>query len=600
MTSSELPSTLGAFLSGLLAEPRPVALAERRDGAILQFTSHEVARRAAEVAYAIRSAGLQRGDRVAIVAENSVDWLIADFGTLFAGCVVVPIFASAASDQLSFILTDSDAKMVFAGDAAIADRVRKSVESAPPIVTFRETGAGGFDRFRGIGAPLAEADPARLTGFQWGIGPNDLAVLIYTSGTTGVPKGVMLSHANLLANVRSAFDPIASGMDASHTALSVLPFAHIYEHTDVLGYLSNAVSLYVTTPDNLVTDMREVRPHFAAFVPRIFERVLAGIVGKALAAGGAQAKLVPWAIGVGTSYERATRFGNGASPILGLMHAVAQKLVLAKIKPALGLDRLHYFGSGSAPLHRDTALALAAMGIDVCEGYGLTETSPVVTVNRPSDIKLGTVGPPIDGVEVKIAADGEVLVKGPNVMLGYYHTAPDEQPFTADGWFQTGDIGMFDGDHLVITDRKKELFKSSGGKWIAPSRIESAVRRSIYIGQVMAFGDNQPHPAVVVAPNWELIRTELGLPAAMTTAEMATDDRVRKLVIREVEFQTADLASFEQVRRLELLPRDLTIEDGELSPTLKIKRRVVEERYAPLIARAYSENLHERKALLGR
>ncbi len=234
----------------------------------------------------------------------------------------------------------------------------------------------------------------------------------------------------------------------------------------------------------------------------------------------------------------------------------------------------------------------------VCEGYGLTETSPVITVNRPGDVKFGTVGPPIRNVQVKIADDGEILVKGPNVMLGYYKVAASEQPFTPDGWFMTGDIGMFDGDHLVITDRKKELFKSSGGKWISPSRIETAIKRSIYIGQVMAFGNDQPHPAVLVAPNWELIRKELALPAEMTTVAMATDDNVRRIVIREVETQTADLAKFEQVRRVAILPRDLTIEDGELSPTLKVKRRVVEQRYAALIRQAYDEDLHKRKALL--
>src|SRR6202011_4100789 len=212
-----------------------------------------------------------------------------------------------------------------------------------------------------------------------------------------------------------------------------------------------------------------------------------------------------------------------------------QALVLKKIKPTLGLDRLHYFVSGSAPLHRDTGFALAAMGLPVCEGYGVTETSPVITVNRPNDIKFGTVGTPIDGVQVTLAEDGEVLVKGPNVMLGYYHLPPSEQPFTADGWFQTGDIGTFDADqHLVITDRKKELFKSSGGKWIAPARIETAIKRSIFLGQVMAFGDDQPHPAALVAPNWDLVRSKLEIPAETPTAQMATDERVRALMIREV------------------------------------------------------------------
>ena len=599
MTPAESQTTLPAFIAERLSTPRPIALAERRGDATRTLTSGDVHRRAAAVATGIRAAGLQRGDRVAIVAENSVDWLVADVGILYAGCVVVPVFASVAADQLGYILSDSEAKLVFVGEPAIAAHVRASVAAPPPIITFHQTGSAGFDAFVTSGAAAAEVDPGRLEGFQWGIAPDDLAVLIYTSGTTGTPKGVMLSHRNLLSNVVNAYDPLTSGMDGSHTALSVLPFAHIFEHTDALGYIYNQVALHVTTPDQLLTDLRAVRPHFAACVPRIFERLLAGIIGKARSEGGAKAKLVPWAIAIGTSYERAIR-AQGASPALRGLHALAQRLVLSKIKPALGLDRLHYFVSGSAPLHRDTALALAAMGIDICEGYGLTETSPVVTVNRPADIKLGTVGPPITGVSVKIAEDGEILVKGPNVMLGYYHTPPAEQPFTAEGWFHTGDIGTFDGNHLVITDRKKELFKSSGGKWIAPSRIETAVKRSIYIGQVMAFGDDQPHPAVLVAPNWELIRKELGLRATMSTAEMAADDRVRKLVIREIEHETADLAAFEQVRRVAILPRDLTIEDDELSPTLKIKRRVVEERYAPLIAQAYSEDLHARKAALGR
>ncbi len=297
---------------------------------------------------------------------------------------------------------------------------------------------------------------------------------------------------------------------------------------------------------------------------------------------------MPWAIAVGTDYERALR--NGApSPWLQAQRALARRLVLAKIGPTLGLDRLVYFVSGSAPLHRDTALTLAAMGFTVLEGYGLTETSPVVTVNRPDDNVLGTVGPPIGGVEVKIADDGEVLVKGPNVMLGYYKLPADEQPFTADGWLATGDIGAFDAHgHLTITDRKKELFKTSGGKWIAPARIESAIKRSIYIGQVLVYGNNRPHPAALVAPNWGLVRAKLGLAEDTPTDVVAADPRVRDLMLRELARETADLARFEHVERVAILPRDLTVEDGELSPTLKVKRRVVEQRYAALMAQAYA------------
>ena len=595
MTTSPTLPTLPAFIAERLAQPRAIALAERRDGRTIALSAAEVHRRAAAVAFALRARGIVPTDRVAILAENQLDWLIADFGILYAGGVVVPMFATTADDQLAYILRDCEAKLVFAGDPAAAQRVRDAVTPPPPIVVLGGAGDGGMDAFVAEGEAAFAARRDDLAGFSAGVTLDDLAVLIYTSGTTGTPKGVMLSHRNLSSNVRGAYDPAESGQHAGEIALSVLPLAHIFEHTDSLGYLSNLVTQYVTTPANLIDDLRAVRPNYAAFVPRIFERLIAAIVGNALKAGGLRAKLVPWALGVGTRYEGAKRDGF-VNPLLALLHLPANALVLKKIKPALGLDRLRYFVSGSAPLHRDTALTLAAMGLDVCEGYGLTETSPVVTVNRPNDIKLGTVGTPIAGVEVTLADDGEVLVKGPNVMLGYYHLPEEEQPFTADGWFRTGDIGTFVGDHLAITDRKKELFKSSGGKWIAPARIESAVKRSVYVSQVLALGDDQPHPAVLVAPNWDLLRTEFGIPAETTTAAMADDPRVRALVIREIEHQTNDLASFERVRRVAILPRDLSVEDGEITPTLKIRRRVVEQRYADLIRWAYEEDLHARKA----
>jgi long-chain acyl-CoA synthetase len=584
---------LPAFIAEHLAAPRPDALAERHGGRTVALSSTQVHRRAAALAHALRARGITRGDRVALLANNAVSWLVADFGILYAGAVVVPMFATTADDQVAFILSDSEAQLLFVDDAARAAQIRAAVPGAPPVFALAGEGEGTLDELVRAGEPQAGND-ALLRSYTDGIGENELAVLIYTSGTTGQPKGVMLSHRNLVSDVSSAFDPRDSALAEGQVALSVLPFAHIYEHTNALGYLYNGLHHYVTTPERLMDDVRAVRPMFVAFVPRIFERLIAGIIGNARAGGGLKAKLVPWALAVGTDYERATRDG-GLTLSLRVRHALAKRLVLSKIPKTLGLDRLKYFVSGSAPLHRDTALTITAMGLQVLEGYGLTETSPVITVNRPEDNVLGTVGPTVDGVEVKIAEDGEILVKGPNVMLGYYKLPADEQPFTPDGWFQTGDIGTLDPHgHLVITDRKKELFKSSGGKWISPARIESAIKRSIYVGQVMAFGDNMPHPAALVAPNWELVRAKLELPQDTATAEMANDPRVRALMIREVEAHTADLAKYEQVHRVAVLPRDLTIEDGELSPTLKVKRRVVEQRYARLIAAAYAEDLHAR------
>ena len=593
MSTTDLP-TLPALIAERLSLPRPVALAELHGGRTLALSAQDVHRRAAAVAHALRGRGVGRGDRVAILANNCVDWLVADFGILYAGGVVVPMFATTADDQIQFIVADSAAKLVFVDDPSSAAHVRAVVPNAPPTVAFEDDGDDGFAALVRAGEALGR-DDAALAAYHDGIGIDELAVLIYTSGTTGQPKGVMLSHGNLVSNTLNAFDPAESAQHEGQIALSVLPFAHIFEHTNALGYLSNRLVHYVTTPERLLQDLKVIRPAFVAFVPRIFERLIAGIVGKARDAGGLKAKLVPWALEVGTAYERARRAG-GPSALLRVQHAIAHKLVLSKIRATLGLDRLEYFVSGSAPLHRDTALALAAMGLNILEGYGLTETSPTVTVNHPADNELGTVGTPVKNVEVKIADDGEVLVKGPNVMLGYYKLPREEQPFTADGWFQTGDIGAFDErGHLAITDRKKELFKSSGGKWISPSRIETAIKRSIYAGQVMAFGANQPHPAVLVAPNWDLIRKELDLPAHTPTAAMSTDPRVRELVIREVAANTADLASYERIRRVAILPRDLTIDDGELSPTLKVKRRVVEQRYAGLIEQAYAEDLRARE-----
>ncbi|MDB5073119.1 MAG: fadD [Candidatus Eremiobacteraeota bacterium] len=592
------PAILPDFIAERLSVGQPVALAELRDGQTVSLSAQDVHRRAAAVAHALRGRGVTRGDRVAILANNSVDWLVADFGTLYAGAVVVPMFATTADDQVAFILADSEAKLVFVDDAKVAEHVRTAVPGAPPVIALAGDGDGSFAQFVREGALRDDADlgGALLRSYRQGIGLDDLAVLIYTSGTTGQPKGVMLSHRNIVSDVTSAFAPSASGQIEGETGLSVLPFAHIYEHTNALGYRYNRLIHYVTTPERLLADMRAIRPNYVAFVPRIFERLIAGIIGSARAGGGLKAKLVPWALEVGTDYEHAIRAG-GAGVSLRLRHALAKKLVLSKIPATLGIDRLKYFVSGSAPLHRDTALTIEAMGVPVLEGYGLTETSPVVTVNRPGDNDLGTVGAAINGVELKIAADGEVLVKGPNVMLGYYKLPKDQQPFDADGWFQTGDIGAIDAHgHLVITDRKKELFKSSGGKWISPSRIETAIKRSIYVGQVMAFGNNRPHPAVLLAPNWDLVRAKLEIPATTPTAEMAADERVRTLMIRETAGNTADLAKYEQVHRIAVLPRDLTIEDGELSPTLKVKRRVVEQRYANLIEQAYAENLREREA----
>jgi len=545
--------------------------------------------RASAIAFALAGAGIGQGDRVAILANNSVDWLAADFGSLLGGCVVVPIFATLAVDQIAYIWHDSDTKLCFVDSAADVTRLREAVADAPRLIAFAGDGPETLSGFEAAGATASKARAVPLATLTQATRPDDLAVLIYTSGTTGVPKGVMLSHTNLVSNAEVAAELLLAELGEPGTSvLSVLPFAHIYEHTLVNMYVSARTDLTVTRPEFLLEDMRAVHPRCLALVPRIFERMLAGIVGKAAASGGLTARLVPWALGVGRAYLAATQDGGRPGLLQRLGYAVARALVLRKIKPALGLDRLVLLISGSAPLHRDLVLTFAALGLPIAEGYGLTEAAPIVACSHANAIRYGSVGRPLPGVDVRIESDGEIAVHGPNVMLGYYHL-PDERPYTADGYLLTGDIGAFDRDgFLFITDRKKELLKTSAGKFVAPARVEAALKRSRYVGQCVVSGNGRAHPIALVAPNWDLMRVKFGIAGDVSTAAIASRADVLAFLEREVSAASADLASFEAVRRIALLPRDLTIEDGELSPTLKTKRRIVERTFAPLIESAYA------------
>lgn len=580
--------TLPELLTEKLRVPRERAFGERRGEPEWRYTSStRMLERAAAIACALRDSGIAAGERVALISNNRTDWIAAEFGILLAGCVSVPTFATLALDQLDYIFKDAETKLAFVETAADAARIRAACPNAPRFVHFDGDGDDALTRFEAAGARSAAADPARVATFTTGADPDALAVLIYTSGTTGTPKGVMLTHRNLVSNSYDSFEYGFKDLKAGDVVLSVLPFAHIYEHNDLLGFIRNDSQLHITQPDYLLDDMRSVRPFTMAFVPRIYERVLSAIVSKAKAEGGLKAKLVPWALGVGRDYMAAVVDGKRLGLSLKLKFGLAHKLVLSKIRPGLGIDRALFFISGSAPLHRDIALTFLGFGLPICEGYGLTETSPVVTVNRLGEIRYGSVGRAIPEVELKFAEDGEILVKGPNVMKGYYHLE-GAQPFTEDGYFMTGDIGHLDADgYLWITDRKKELIKTGTGKYIAPSRVESAIKRSLYVGQVFVLGDGRAFPVALVAPNWDLVRRDFGITPNVPSSEIAKRGDVREFIRKEVAENTSDLASYEQVRRIGLLPRDLTIEDGELSPTLKVKRRIVEKRYADLVDSVY-------------
>ncbi|MGA8532882.1 MAG: long-chain fatty acid--CoA ligase [Candidatus Tumulicola sp.] len=586
--------SLPQLIRRALAAPRREVLSERVDGVWTATSSEKLLERVENVACAIRAAGLLPGDRIALVARDCVDWIVSDFAILFAGCVVVPIYPTQALDHTAYILEHSGSKLIFADSSVTLEHVRAGGAVMPAAVVFDSAGDDGMAAFEARGAAARTRRPELPAAYEATLAPDDLAVLIYTSGTTGNPKGVMLSHDNLAFDAQSALKCGLDGLVEGNAVLSVLPYSHIYEHTIVYVYLLARVRYFIChDAAQLVEDMRDVRPTVMTSVPRIFDRVLAGVTGRAMIAGGLQARLVPWALRAGRRYMQAKTFGGGPSLGAALRYRIAQKLVLSKVRARLGLDRMQFFVSGSAALHLDTAMTFLGLGVPIMQGYGLTETSPVITASRLSSNEYGAAGRAIPGVEVRIAADGEILTRGRHVMLGYYRDPNATAEAIVDGWFHTGDVGTIDAaGFLRITDRKREVFKTDTGKWISPARIETAIKRSVFVAQVMVVGSGRPHPAALICPNWELLRIELSLPADASADDLARREGVNHFVTLLALRQTRDLANFEQVRRVVVIAHEFSVESGELSPSMKIKRRVVEERYAREIERAYALDLH--------
>jgi len=586
--------TLPALIRRSLGQKRESVLIERVQDKWAPTSSEELLERVTRLACAIREAGLQNGDRVALIAADCVNWIVVDFATLFAGCVVVPIFPTQAPDQVAYILQNSQAKLIFTDTRHAAERLRALPVTLPDVVVFEGEGADSLAAFETRGAQAHGEHRDWPQSFEAQLQPDDLAVLIYTSGTTGEPKGVMLSHYNLGFTAQSSFSHSFSILTPGSDVLSVLPFSHIYEHCIIYGYMLARVHHHICHHvDELLGDLQSVRPIAMTAVPRIFERMIAGVTAKAKVHGGLQAKLVPWALRAGREYMTAKTRGMNPGIARSLQYRIAHALVLKKLRARLGLDRVRFLVSGSAPLHFDTAMVMLGADIPILEGYGPTECSPVITVNTFEENHYGTVGRPIPGVEIKLAADGEILARGPNVMLGYYKNEEATAEVIEDGWYHTGDIGTIDGGgYLRITDRKKELFKTSGGKFVAPSRVEAAIKRSVYVNQVMLVGHSRAHPAALVSPNWELVRTELGIEGSVPVSELLQRKDVIDFISREIHNHTTDLAKFEQVRKVAVLPRELTVEDGDLSPTLKVRRRVVEAKYADEIERLYAGEDH--------
>jgi long-chain acyl-CoA synthetase len=576
---------------------RPDALSYKRDGRWLHVSSDVLLRRAREIAAGLYSIGVRPGDRVALLSDSRVEWTLTDAGCMFVRAIDVPIYPTLTPPQVSYILKDSGARVLVVSHAERVEELRDVLSNLPTVerVIVFEGPENGPDltlsKVEEQGRRLLAEDPATIDRIAHSTATDDMATIIYTSGTTGEPKGVMLTQANIVTNVIDCAGHLSFG--ESDRVLSVLPLSHIFERTAMYMYLHHGMAVYFAESlDTIGPNLREVKPTILVGVPRIFEKILARVKERSAEKGKLNVALLTWAISVAKDYARLTIIREPVPARLKFRHALADKLVFAKLREAMG-GRIRLLVSGGAALSEELGYIYLGAGLPIVQGYGLTETSPVITAGRLEDNRIGTVGKPIKNVEVRIAADGEIECRGPNVMRGYYNKpAETAAVFTADGWFKTGDIGVIDEDgYLRITDRKKELFKTSGGKYIAPQVIEQLIKGSRFVNQVVLIGNERRFPAALIVPDWERVESYAALKGIKYSShgDLCTNPRVLNLFERQVAGLTTELAQYEKVKRIALLENEFTIEGGELTPTMKVKRRVIDEKYRNLIDRIYAE-----------
>jgi long-chain acyl-CoA synthetase len=589
--------TLPDLLTNLAAaHHKPALLRTKRSGAYRDISTREVERQVRLATLGLRDLGVERGDRVAILSENRPEWTLADLAIQCLGAVNVPIYSTLLAEQIQFILADCGAKAVICSTAAQLakiDAVRARLPRLASVIQLDPPPAKGtisWGELTTAGGRRDGSHPQRFDQLCGAVQPQDLASIIYTSGTTGVPKGVMLTHANFVSNVRATVAVIPISED--DVALSFLPLSHVFERTVEYAYLSQGATIaFAESIDTLPQNLLEVRPTIVAAVPRVFEKFFARVMESARGGSVIKRQILAWAIGVGRKRVPYLLTPRPLPPWLRLQVALADRLVFAKIRARTG-GRLRYFISGSAPLSPDLARFFWGVGLPIFEGYGLTETSPVISVNRPGKVRLGTVGPVVPGVEIRIAADGEILTRGPNLMQGYYQNEEANKQVFQDGWFCTGDIGQVDADgFLTITDRKKDMIKTSGGKMIAPQPLENALKASRYIANAVVVGERRNFIAALLVPNFESLGSycqEAGL-GALSPAEQLQHPKVQALYGGEVARCTEGRARFEQIKTFRLLPRDFSLEEGELTPTLKVRRNVVEKKHHELIQSMYPD-----------
>jgi long-chain acyl-CoA synthetase len=571
----------------------------KADGAWRDVTHQEAAARVQALSLGLRELGLVAGEKVAILAETRLEWALTDYACLCARATDVPIYPTLPANQVEYILRDAGAAAVVCSTAAQVEKIRAvrgGLPSLRHVIVFDATGGAGGDGVLTLAelearGRAAAAKYPRFKEEALGVRPEDLATLIYTSGTTGEPKGVMLTHDNICANVRACVETLR--VSENDSCLAWLPLSHILERMVDYYFLHVGVQInYAESVEAVAQNLLEVRPTIVAAVPRLYEKVYARVLENALTGGALKRLIFQWARRVGEQWTTHRLSGIPLPLGLRLKHALADRLVFSKLRARTG-GRIKLFVSGSAPLSAEIARFFYSAGLPVIEGYGLTETSPVLTLNPLQRPKFGSVGKAIPGVRLKIAADGEILAQGPNVMQGYYNKPQEtREAIDAGGWFHTGDIGDLDADgYLTITDRKKDLLKTAGGKYIAPQPIENMVRLNKFVASAVVLGDQRRFPVILIVPNFTQLERwaqERNLTYA-SPAELIGLADVRAKMEREVMGGLRDLAKFEMPKKVVLIERDFTIESGELTPSLKVKRRQVEQNYKGLIDRVYAE-----------
>jgi len=596
--------TLSELFLVVAKHDKEACMMHKLGGRYVSVSTAQLVRQVQQIAKALVDCGVRPGDRVALMAENGPHWPAVDFATLCIGAALVPIYPTLLPEGAAYVARDSGARILFVQGRERLEgllAVRGEMPSVQRIVAIDAPGAIGaietsaapgvgtgvpeIETLESFSARGATADQAWLEKMAAQAQPADLATLIYTSGTTGDPKGVMLTHDNLVSNVLTGCEVL--GLEGWFTALSFLPLSHSFERMVDYCYFFKGITIaYAESVQTVAANLLETKPHVFVAVPRVYEKIMARVLEHATAPGGLKARIFRWALRVG----REALSKRLAFEPAGLKVKIADKLVFSKIRQRLG-GRFVFAMSGGAPLGRDVAEFFWGAGIPIYEGYGLTETSPVISVNVRGGVRLGTVGRPMPRIEVKIGEDGEILSRGPNNMRGYFgKPQATAEVLDSEGWFHTGDIGhLDDGGFLVITDRKKELIVNAYGKNIAPAPIENALKASRWISQAVVIGDRRQYLAALIVPDFEVINSWAATEdVAGTIDERLQNPKLRAILQSEVDAVNEHLARYEQIRVWELVPAEFTLEGGELTPTLKVKRRVINIKYKSILDRLYA------------